>query len=174
MEMVDQTRLLLGNFLTERRATMTRPARKFLEGLLCDDLLLARMRFCRWDERRYLHNSVLITTEGGAVWAVMLGHDPDAGQSARGRAALALDGLDLSPDQVLERLRQVPLWFLAIDAGYAAPPAGEAARADRTAYQLSRMPAESMRRKALLDQIDAALEAGDVAVCARLRTSLGG
>jgi hypothetical protein len=169
----DQKRHVLGRLLSERRPHLPRPARLFVEGLLQDEPLLERMRFCRWEERGQLRNSILISTEDGTCWAVLLGNDPENSRtSSMARARLALEGLDLSPAEVLDRLRQVPIWFLALDDEYSTGVGGEAAAADRTAHRLAALPFEDLRRAVLWDQMDAALEAGDLTACRRLRELL--
>lgn len=173
MTSADDKRSVLQRLLSDRRELLPRPARQFLHGLLKDELLLDRMQFCRAGERGQLHNSVLISTEDGCCWAVLLGNDPDGGRpAASARARLALDGLDLSPGDVLARLRRTPIWFLAVDETFISPPAGEAAAIDRTVHRFMAMPAGVIRRIALWDQIDAALDNGDHVACARLRALL--
>ncbi|MDB4896934.1 MAG: hypothetical protein JWN15_3196 [Firmicutes bacterium] len=173
MTSADDKRSVLQRLLSDRRDLLPRPARQFLDGLLKDDPLVERMRFCRAQERGQLRNSVLISTEDGCCWAVLLGNDPEAGRSAsHARARLALEGLDLSPGDVLEQLRRTPIWFLAVDEAFISPPAGEAAATDRTVHRFMAMPAGAIRRAVLWDQIDAALDSGDHATCARLRALL--
>lgn len=173
MTSADDKRSVLQRLLSDRRDLLPRPARQFLQSLLNDDLLLDRMHFCRAGERGQLRNSVLITTDDGCCWAVLLGNDPEGGRSAsNARARLALEGLDLSPSDVLARLRGTPIWFLAVDEAFVSPPAGEAAATDRTVHRFMAMPAGAIQRLAIWDQIDAALDAGDHATCARLRALL--
>jgi hypothetical protein len=170
---MDQARQVLRRLLTEQKAQLPRPAAHFLEKLLADEDLLSRMRFCRLDERHLLRNSVMISVDDTPCWGVMLGNEPDGSRTtAQARSKLALEGLDLTPDQVLERLRPLPVWFLALDEFVAAPPQGEAPKAERTRYAFSAMSADSMRRLAILDQIDAALDAGDREGYERLRKLL--
>ncbi len=158
--------------LTERRNALPRPALKFIDLLRRDDVLLGRMHLCRPVERSRVSHSVWISHEQGC-WSVLLGNDPEGGnRSAQSRARLALEGLDLSPSEVAERLRAVPVWFLAVDPDVALPPAGEAARLERTVMRLSALSSEQVRRTALLDQIDAALEARDTEAAERLRRLL--
>lgn len=173
MEMDHRKRLLLKRLLEERRKVLPRPARQFLEGLLGDEELLSRMRFCRASERSRLRNSVLIATEDAQCWAVLLDNDPEGARGgAHARARMALEGLDLSPAQVLERLKPLPVWFLAVDPPVEQPPAGEAVQLDRTIHGLAAIAPGRLRRLALLDQIDAALDAGDREGYERLRVLL--
>lgn len=169
--MVDQKRLVLTRLLAERSQLLPRPARQFLEHLLRDDPLLERMSFCRCEERAGLRNSVLIATQDGHCWGVLLGNDPESGRGPS-RARLALEGLDLSPAELVEQLRTLPIWFLAVDPEYASPAAGTAAHLETTVHRLAALPAERIRRTALLDQIDAALDAGDREAYERLRALL--
>lgn len=171
MDSLDQARLVLQRLLTERRK-LPRPAAHFLDGLLADEELLARMRFCRPEERQLLRNTVLISLEDGTCWAVMLGNDPEG--PSRVRPRLALEGLDLTPQEVLQRLRPLPIWFLALDPAYVAPEPGAAVKAEQTGYRLASLPFERLRRLALTDQLDAALEAGDHEACRRIRSQLLG
>lgn len=173
MDSMAQSRLVLDRLLTERKAHLPRPAAQFLERLLRDDDLLRRMRFCRLDERHLLRNSVLISVEDSPCWGVMLGNEPDGTRTtAQARSKLALEGLDLTPDQVMERLRPLPVWFLALDNSVFAPPPGEAPAIEKVQFAFRAMSAEEMRRLALLDQIDATLEAGDREGYERLRKLL--
>lgn len=173
METTDQVRLVLQTLLTEQRTALPRPAVKFLDALLADETVLSRMQFCRPVERHQLRNSVLIATEDSPCWGVMLGNETGAGPGAAAqRTRLALEGLELTPDEVLQRLRPVPIWFLALDPPYADPAPGEAVRLEQTVYALATMQAGHLRRLALMDQIDAALEAGDRESCERLRQLL--
>lgn len=156
--MDDQKRNVLGKFIESRKPLLPRPARRFLEELLKDDELLSRMHFCTPEDRRRLRNSVLICTEEVPCWAVLLGNEPDAPSS---RVRLALEGLNLSARQVLERLRGLPVWFLAVDSDLVAPTPGDAPRMEQTIYRLADASVFRLRRLALLDQVDAALDAGD-------------
>lgn len=173
MDAVGQNRHVLLRLLEERRGSLPRPARLFLEDVVRDDELLRRMRFCRQDERGRLRNSVLISLEDGPCWAVLLGNDPTSLNGSQARARLALEGLDLSPAQVLGRLRELPIWFLALDPAYACPPPGEAARVEETGYRLARLDAPALRRQALHDQLDAALEQNDREAWDRIAAQLG-
>jgi hypothetical protein len=173
VEMIDQKRLIVEQLLFEQRLALPRPARQFLDGLLVDPSLLARMAFCRGEERSHLRNSVLISAEDGGTWAVMLGNDPSGGRpAALERSRLALEGLGLTHAEVLERLASCPIWFLAVDQPYADPPPGKAMALERGAHQLAGLPIDRMRRRALLDQIDAALDDGDRAAFERLHRLL--
>ncbi len=175
MKMVEQKRLVLTRLLEAKREVLPRPARQFLEKLLKDEALLERMGFCRSEERARLRNSVLIATEDACCWSVLLDNQPDAGRAgAQQRSRLALEGLDLSPDEVLERLRGLPIWFLAVDPVFASPPGGEAVRLENTLYRMVRMRAARLRRIALLDQIDAALDEGNRNAFKRLARLLAG
>lgn len=173
MDTPDQLRLVLKRLGAEQKGSLPRPAAQFLEALLGDEHLLGRMQFCRPQERHQLRNSVLIATDDSPCWGVMLGNDtgPGPGGASR-RTRLALEGLELSPDEVLQRLRPLPIWFLALDPPYADPEPGAAPRAENTAYLLAAMHAAKLRRSALMDQIDAALEAHDKESYERLRALL--
>ena len=171
MELAEQKRLVLRRFLEERRHLILRPAKQFLEGLLCDAELLGRMRFCLADERRELRNSVLVSTADVACWAVLLDNDPERG-GAQARGRLALEGLDLSPADVLARLRSEPVWFLALEPAAGAPKPGEAVRIQRTVLGLAGAASRDLRRLALLDQIDAALDEGNREAYSRLQQLL--
>lgn len=173
MDVVGQNRLVLLRVLEQCRKGLPRPARLFLEEVLRDDALLGRMRFCRLDERARLRNSVLISVEDGPCWAVLLGNDPTGRDGSKARARLALEGLDLSPAQVISRLRDLPIWFLALDPGFACPPPGEAARLEETGYRLAQLNRSALRRQALLDQLDAALDARDRDAWDRIQGLLG-
>lgn len=169
--MIDQKRLIVEQLLFEQRLALPRPARQFLDGLLVDPSVLSRMAFCRVEERSHLRNSVLISAEDGGTWAVMLGNDPTGGRAAAvERSRLALEGLDLTHAEVLERLAICPIWFLAVDQPYATPPAGRAMALEKGAHQLAGLG--SLRRRALLDQIDAALDDGDRGAFERLQRLL--
>lgn len=163
---MESRRAVLRALLTERRQVIPRPARLLLTMLLEDDDLLSRMHFCQPDERTYLRNSLLIATEETACWAVLLGNTP--GSAGHVRARLVLEGLNLSPGEITGRLRSLPVWFLAIDAPFAAPVRGQAAATETTAYRLAGLPAAQLRRRALLDQIDAALADGNFDACRAL------
>jgi hypothetical protein len=156
--------------LKERYDLIPRPARLLLMGIVEDEALLSRMHFCCPDERLWVRNSLLISSDDAPVWALLLGNTP--GGTSRARARLVLQGLDLTPAEILDRLRALPVWFLAIDQPYATPVPGEAAAIELTVYALARLPAERVRARAIQDQIDAALEAGDFEACARLRSLL--
>lgn len=168
MEQSERKRSVLRRFVEERRHLIPRPARQFLEGLLRDSDLLSRMIFCRAEERKDLHNSVLVSTLETACWAVMLGNDPERG-GAQARSRLALEGLNMSPAEVLERLRQEPVWFLALEPSEIDQRSGEAVRVQRTILGLAGAETRGLRRLALLDQIDAALDEGNREAYARLQ-----
>lgn len=170
MESLEARRTAVKRLLKERYDLIPRPARLLLMGIVEEEALLARMRFCCPDERPWLRNSLLVSADDAPVWALLLGNTP--GAPSRHRARLVLQGLDLSPAEILDRLRALPIWFLAIDPPYATPVPGEAPSVERTVYLLTQLPAERMRVKALQDQIDAALEAGDFEACQRLRLLL--
>lgn len=160
--MESHRRHLLLRLLTERRALISRPAVRFLEAVAADEELQNRMHLCRISERSQLRNTIWISTQT-SCWSVLLGNDPGGGaRAAASRARLALEGLDMTVPEVLQRLRSVPVWFLALDEEEAEPPAGEALRLQDTLTRLSNCNAERLRRSALLDQVDAALEAGDL------------
>lgn len=162
MEKVGHVRLVLARLLAERSKALPRTARRFLEILLSDELLLGRMRFCRSEERAKLKNSVLISCGDAPCWGVMLGNAPEAGRSATAdRARLAVEGLSYSIDEVLHRLRTLPVWFLAVDPEYAFPDEAESIRIENTIYRMARADARGLRRQALMDQVDAALDDGD-------------
>lgn len=168
--MSHQKRELLGRLLT---GYLPRPARRFLDLLLPEAEILARMYLCRPEERAAVRHSVWISTEYGC-WSVLLGNDPAKGaRSAQARARLALEGLDLTPGEVVERLRSVPVWFLALDEQDADIPAGEAARIERTLGGLAALRPADLRRRVLMDQLDAALDAGDRVGFDRIRRLLG-
>jgi hypothetical protein len=170
MESLEARRTAVKRLLKERYILIPRPARLLLMGIVEEEALLARMRFCRPDERPSLRNTLLVSADEAPVWALMLGNTP--GAPSRQRAQLVLQGLDLSPAEILDRLRVLPIWFLAIDLPYADPVPGEAHSVERTVYALSQLPADRIRAKAVKDQIDAALEAGDFEACERLRQLL--
>lgn len=170
MEHKTQARLVLTRLLAERRNLLPRAVVRFLDGLLSDEAALDAMAFCRMDERLQVRNSVLIATEGPVTWSVLLDHEP--GSKAATRPRQAGDGSDLSPEGLLERLRALPVWFLAVDAAFALPEPGAAARTERTLYGLAALQGRRMRRLALIDQIDAALEDGDRDAYDRLRELL--
>lgn len=173
MDTADQVRLVLQNLLAEQRTALPRPAVQFLDALLADESVLSRMQFCRPAERHQLRNSVLIATVDSPCWGVMLGNETGAGPGAAAqRTRLALEGLELTPGDVLERLRPLPVWFLALDPPYADPTPGEAVRLEHTVYALVSMQSSHLRRLALMDQIDAALEAHDKESYERLRQLL--
>lgn len=173
--MSERKRLVLERLLAERSDSLYRPARRFLDGLLGDENLLGRMQFCRSEERPKLRNSVLISTEETPCWSVLLGNEPGGGPgSAAARARLALEGLDLGPVQLLERLRELPVWFLALDLPDVQPAPGEALTIELTVRSLMQVPWSDLRRLALLDQIDAALDDGDLQACHRLWAKLPG
>jgi|GEM_PF-5973877 len=155
-------RRLVRQILEERSPCLLRPASQFLTSILADDALLGSMCLCHPRERSSLRNSVLIAAGETACWAPMLGNDPDGGRrGAEQRARLVLDGLDLSPGDLLERLRSLPIWFLAIEDWPELPETGQARLSEWTVYQMARLPSAHLRRMALMDQIDAALDARD-------------
>lgn len=165
-------RTLLLRLLEERRSQLPRPALRFLDLVLREEQLLERMHLCRPTERSAVRNSVWISTEIGC-WSVLLGNDPTGGtRAAQRRARLALEGLNLSPLEVVDCLRPLPVWFLALDSDVIEPPAGEAARLEHTRSRLAGMNAAHLRRTALLDQVDAALDARDEQGLLRLRRLL--
>jgi len=173
--MSERKRLVLERLLAERSDSLYRPARRFLDGLLGDEALLSRMQFCRSEERSKLRNSVLISTEETPCWSVLLGNEPGGGPgSSAARARLALEGLDLGPIQLLERLRELPVWFLALDLPDVQPTLGEALSIEQTVRSLMTVPWSALHRIALLDQIDAALDDGDLQACHRLWAILPG
>lgn len=167
---MEAKRSAVKKLLADRYDSIPRPARLLLTAIAEDELLLARMHFCRPDERMWLRNSLLVSTEDAQCWAVLLGNTP--GAAARQRARLVLQGLGLSPGEILGQLRTLPVWFLAIDSPFAEPVPGEAPSIERTVYQLARLSGVRLRTRALLDQIDAALDAGDMAACRRLHLLL--
>lgn len=164
---MEARRAALKRLLSERYDLIPRPARLLLTGIVEDERLLAQMRFCCHDERPWLRNSLMISTEDAPCWAVLLGNTP--GGAAKLRAKLVLQGLELSPGEILDRLRTLPIWFLAIDTPYATPVPGEATSVERTVYLLRQLSRSHLRQLAILDQIDAALDAGDLETCRRLR-----
>lgn len=167
---VDVRRNRLSELLARRYQVIPRPAREFLTSLLEDGPLLARMHFCLAEERSRLRNSVLIATEEVSCWGVLLDNDPQGGRkTARERAKRALSGLEMTPEETLERLRQLPVWFLAVDPPFAQPPAGEAPRIEWTIYQLARLNPARIRRLTINDQLDAALQDGDYVAARHLR-----
>jgi hypothetical protein len=170
MENKDQARLVLTRLLAERRNLLPRPAARFLDGLLQDEALLASMEFCRRDERHQLRNSVLVATEEDGAWAALLGHDPDARTGPRPRTAQETPAP--GAEEVLDRLQGLPVWFLAVDPAYLLPEPGAAARTERTRYGLAACHGPRLRRLALIDQIDAALDEGDRDAYQRLRVLL--
>ncbi|HYF94854.1 MAG TPA: hypothetical protein VD969_21785 [Symbiobacteriaceae bacterium] len=159
-------RAALQRLLADQSSRIPRPARHLLNGIVADDALLSRMHFCCPDERPLLRNSLLISTDEVPCWAILLGNVP--GSAARTRAKLVLQGLNLAPAEILERLRTLPVWFIAVDPPYAAPAPGIAAALERTVYQLARLSPFRLRTRAILDQIDAALDEGDLQTCRRL------
>jgi len=170
MESLEARRTAVKRLLKERYDLIPRPARLLLMGIVEEEALLTRMRFCCPDERPWLRNSLLVSADDAPVWALLLGNTP--GAPSRQRARLVLQGLDLLPSEILDRLRVLPVWFLAIDPPYATPVPGEAPAVERTVYLLSRLPTEEMRNRALLDQIDAGLGAGEFDTCQRWRSLL--
>ena len=98
VESIQEKRAAIKQLLTMRYAVIPRPARLLLSGLAEDDDLLSRMHFCQPEERPSLHNSVLVSTEETACWAVLLGNRPDGG--AASRAKLVLEGLELTAGEI--------------------------------------------------------------------------
>lgn len=166
---VQAKRSLLERFLAERSSSMPRKGAIFLELVLQSDALCT-MHFCRPRDRAKLRDSILIATTGVSVWGVLLGNDSGGGPERRVR--LCLDLLDLTPAQVLERLQSLPVWFLCIDEAYT--PAEEHRPPDVEATVMAPAPWHRLRRLALLDQLDAALDEGDWAIAGKLRSLLYG
>jgi hypothetical protein len=159
---------IVRRFLQERRQLMPRRGILFLE-LLLGSGPLGTMHFCTEYERARLRDSVLVMTEVVSVWAVMLGNEPDR---AEARARLSLEQLDLTPPAVIDRLRDLPVWFLCIDEPYRPRRPRRAADVERAALSLPNAPA--LRRTALLDQLDAALDERDWTRVSALRSLLFG
>lgn len=163
---MDARRAAVKKYLTDCYDQIPRPARLLLTGILEDEALLSRMQFCCQSERPQLRNSLLVSTDETPCWAILLGNQP--GANARARARLVLQGLNLTPAEILSRLRMLPIWFLAIDTPYADPTPGEAVAAEHTVYMLARLQAARLRTLAIMDQIDAALDASELDVVRRL------
>ncbi|HWI61478.1 MAG TPA: hypothetical protein VNT75_06560 [Symbiobacteriaceae bacterium] len=167
---MDARRAAVKKYLSERYDQIPRPARLLLTGILEDEALLSRMQFCRSEERPQLRNSLMVSTDEAPCWAILLGNVP--GAPARARARLVLQGLNLTPAEILGRLRTLPVWFLALDTPYAEPVPGEAPLAENTVYMLARLQSARLRTLAIMDQIDAALDESDLETVRRLHLLL--
>jgi hypothetical protein len=70
-------------------------------------------------------------------------------------------GAPVRPNRLIELLRREPIWFLSVRGAKLEPLEPDPVLTDRAARLLRSLQRERVLRIALLDQIDAALDAGD-------------
>ncbi|MFZ5816707.1 MAG: hypothetical protein ACOY93_15660 [Bacillota bacterium] len=170
MERVPERVKVLQQALRAGGNRLPRAAARLVMAVLADTELLERMRFCNPTDRRHLRDSILVSAEDGGCYSVILGSEGPQGERGRGnRTRLALEGLNLPLFDLLERLRTLPVWFLAVDEAVHQVEPGEAIRLQETIYRLASLSGTALRRLALQDQLDAALDAEDYGACARIR-----
>jgi hypothetical protein len=144
MDLVARNRLGITRLLAAAEQRLPADALLFFEGILAEPELLQSGRFCSPGPLADLPTLILIDAERRS-WQARIG------------------GLSVSctPSELLDLLRREPIWFLAIQGAPLEPLEPDPLVADRAARLLDSLQNERVRRIALLDQIDAALDAGD-------------
>jgi hypothetical protein len=146
MEWVTRNRLAITRLLAEHEALLPPEAISFFELLLAEPAVLQVGRFCSSGEWDGVQNLIQIRLRGRPAWQARVG----------GRPLGAAD-----PATLLGQLRGEAVWFLSVDGGKLEPLEAEPLLTERALRTLAGLQAERVRRIALLDQIDAALDAGD-------------
>lgn len=149
MDLVARNRLGITRLLAAAERRLPREALGFLEGVLAEPALLQSLRFCAGGEWPELASLIQIDANS-ATWQIRL------------------EGHSAPPEGLLTALRRAPIWFLAVQGAPLEPLEPDPLMAERGARLIDSLQAERARRVALLDQIDAALDAGDRASYERL------
>lgn len=154
-DLVARNRLGITRLLAAAERRLPADARLFFEALLAEPAVLQNGRLCApgpWPE---LPTLILIDAES-STWQARVG----------GLIA------SLAPADLFDLLRREPIWFLAVQGAPLTPLEPDPLLADRAARLLKSLQSERVRRIALLDQIDAALDAGDRDSYERLQRQL--
>lgn len=155
MELVARNRLGITRLLAAAERRLPAEALRFFEGVLAEPDVLQTGRLCgpgSWPEIATL---IQIDAENSS-WQARVGGNLVA----------------LAPDELIDLLRREPIWFLSVSGAPLEPTEDDPLLAERAARLLESLQSERVRRIALLDQIDAALDAGDRESYERLQRQL--
>lgn len=155
MDLVARNRMGITRLLAAAERRLPAEALLFFEGVLAEPALLETGRLCGpgpWSELATL---------------IQIDADQSTWQARIGGNLVAL-----APDELIDLLRREPIWFLAVSGAPIEPTVPDPLSADRAARLLESLQSERVRRIALLDQIDAALDAGDRESYERLQRRL--
>lgn len=155
MELVARNRLGITRLLAAAERRLPSEAILFFEGVLADPAVLQTGRLCGPGPWPDLPTLIQVDAES-STWQARVGGSLVA----------------LAPEELLELLRREPIWFLAVAGAPFEPLEPDPLLADRAARLLDSLQSERVRRIALLDQIDAALDAGDRESYERLQRQL--
>jgi hypothetical protein len=144
MDLVTRNRLGIARLLAAAERRLPSDALLFLEAVLAEPVLLQAGRLCAPGPWPALPTLIEIDLPK-ATWQARVG-----AQSA-----------PLKPEPLLDLLRPEPIWFLAVSGVALEPLEPDPVMANRAARLIDSLQLERVRRIALLDQIDAALDAGD-------------
>lgn len=155
MELVARNRLGITRLLAAAERRLPTEALLFFEGVLADPDVLQTGRLCgpgTWPELATL---------------IQIDAERSSWQARVGGSLVAL-----APEALIDLLRREPIWFLSVSGAPIEPTELDPLLAERAARLLETLQSERVRRIALLDQIDAALDAGDRESYERLQCRL--
>jgi hypothetical protein len=155
MDLVTRNRLAITRLMAtaERRLPVT--ALLFLERLLGEPAALQVGRLCATGEWGEIQSLIQIDTNR-STWQARVGGAPVA----------------LEPEALVTRLMAEPVWFLCVSGARIEPLEADPILTDRAARLFASLESGRIRRIALLDQIDAALDDGDRETYDRLQRLL--
>lgn len=155
MDLVTRNRLAITRLMAAAERRLPSLAMTFLERLLSEPAALQVGRLCAAGEWRELPTLIQIDTDR-IRWQVRVGGAP----------------VSLEPEVLVSRLMLEPIWFLAVRGTPMEPLEEDPLLVDRAARLCASLESGRLRRIALLDQIDAALDSRDRETYERLQRLL--
>jgi hypothetical protein len=144
MDLVTRNRLAITRLMATAERRLPAAALCFLERLLAEPAALQVCRLCAAGEWGEIQSLIQIETNL-STWQARVGGAP----------------VSLEPEALVTRLMAEPVWFLCVTGAPLQPLEGDPLLTDRAARLFATLESGRIRRIALLDQIDAALDDGD-------------